>query len=151
MFRGSVIQTKFFTIADRMLKTFIVIMLALSVASALPTGDMLAKTLQVTGGKMSMCISRKTPASTVALLWAKVARGIFAGRRLFVRNTGVITDAAKAGLKAAAAKLCPVAAYKVLEVFAKAKGPAHWDADAKSCAREIVAFDCTTKVNSTFA
>lgn len=46
----------------------------------------------------------------------------------------MISDAAKAGLKVVAAKLCPIAAYKILEGFAKVKGQAYWDADAKSCA-----------------
>jgi hypothetical protein len=71
-----------------MLKTFIFIILALSVASALPTSDALAKTLQVTGGKMSMCLSRKTPAPATAPLWAKVAGGISARRRLLNKKLG---------------------------------------------------------------
>jgi hypothetical protein len=35
----------------------------------------------------------------------------------------VISDAVKAGLKEVAAKLCPIAAYKILERFAMVKGP----------------------------
>jgi hypothetical protein len=63
----------------------------------------------------------------------------------------VISVAAKAGLIIVAAKLCPIAAYKILEEFAIVKGPAYWDGDAKSCAKGIIAFDCKTKVDSTFA